>query len=142
VVRCHSCGVDKGGPLSLARGMTPHRTNSAFRSSVIEEYAMGALDGASGQCTWTESKFNPVVEEGLKMESCKNDVADVSQTSMSLVNGENRRKPVHRRSTGLASRVREIDCMLADIQAEIGMLQRERTHLGLVRGELAGVKAK
>ena len=72
----------------------------------------------------------------------KNDVPGVSQTSMRLVNGEDRRQPVHRRPAGLASRVREIDCMLADIQAEIEMLQRERTHLGLVRGEVAGLKAK
>ncbi|GKS63944.1 hypothetical protein YTPLAS72_12480 [Nitrospira sp.] len=72
----------------------------------------------------------------------KNNMPGVPQALMSLVNGKNRRQPVHRRPAGLASRVREIDCVLADIQAEIEMLQRERTHLGLVRGEVAGLKAK
>ena len=70
-----------------------------------------------------------------------NNVADVSQTVTSLVNRKNRRQPVHRRPAGLASRVREMDCMLADIRAEIEMLQRERTHLEVVRGEVAGMKA-
>mgnify|MGYP001291549644 CR=1 FL=1 len=72
----------------------------------------------------------------------KNNVPGVSQRVTSLVNGEHRRQPVHRRSAGLAGRVREIDCMVADIQAEIEMLQWERTHLGVVRGEVAGMKAK
>jgi hypothetical protein len=38
--------------------------------------------------------------------------------------------------------VREIDCMLADIQAHIQRLRQERTHLGLVRDELACTEAK
>lgn len=82
------------------------------------------------------------VEEGLKMECCKNDVPGVSQTSTRLVNGGDRRQPVHRRTAGLASRVRQIDCMLADIQAHMRILRRERIHLGLVRGALVAKKTQ
>lgn len=70
------------------------------------------------------------------------DVRGSSTISASSMNGEDSRQPVHRRPVGLMIRVREIDCMLADIQAQIQMLRRERTHLGLVREELAVVKAK
>lgn len=45
-------------------------------------------------------------------------------------------------SPGLTVRVRTIDCLLADIKAQIQILQRERTHLRLVRTELAGMEAK
>lgn len=77
------------------------------------------------------------------MKLRKNDVSGAVQISASVLNGEDSRQPVHRRSVGLTIRVREIDCMLADIQAHIQMLKRERTHLGLVRGELAdGLEAK
>lgn len=69
------------------------------------------------------------------MERCKNDVPDSSQISASVVNGEESRRP-----TGLPIRVRGMDCVLADIQAQIQMLGRERTYLRLVRGELAGRK--
>jgi hypothetical protein len=69
------------------------------------------------------------------MERCKNDVPDSSKISASVVNGEESGRPA-----GLPIRVREIDCVLADIQAEIQMLRRERTYLRLVRGELAGRK--
>ena len=76
------------------------------------------------------------------MRGPRNNVPGVSQASMSLVNGKDRRQPVRGRLAGLASRIREIDCLLADIQAEIEMLQQERTHLGVVRGEVAGMEAK
>jgi hypothetical protein len=82
------------------------------------------------------------VEEGSKMELNKTDVPGVSQTSVSVMNGQESRKPAHCRPAGLTIRVRGIDCVLADIQAQIQMLQWERTYLRLVRGELAGVKAK
>jgi hypothetical protein len=75
------------------------------------------------------------------MELCRNDLPSVSLTSVRLVNGEHSRPSVHRRPAGLTIRVREIDCMLADIQAQIQILRRERTHLGLVREELAGMEA-
>jgi hypothetical protein len=70
-------------------------------------------------------------KEEAKMKLEKHDVPGVSQT-----------QSVRRRPAGLTSRVREIDCMLADIQAHIQRLRRERTHLGLLRDELACAKAK
>lgn len=77
------------------------------------------------------------------MELYKNDVPGLSQTSASALNGEDSPQPVRRRPAGLTGRVLEIDCMLADIQAHIQRLRRERTHLGLVREELAvGMEAK
>jgi ribosome-binding protein aMBF1 (putative translation factor) len=88
------------------------------------------------------TKHESGIEEGSTMELCKDDARGLSQTSASVVNGEESRQPVHRRPAGQTTRVREIDCMLADIQAQIQMLRRERTHLGLVREELAGVEAK
>lgn len=76
------------------------------------------------------------------MKLFKNDVPGLSQTSANLVNGEESRQPVHRRLAGLTIRVRGMDCVLADIQAQIQLLRRERTYLRLVRGELAGMEAK
>lgn len=76
----------------------------------------------------------------MKLE--KHDVSGVSQTSASVMNGEESRQSVRRRPVGPTSRVREIDCMLADIQAHIQRLWQERTHLGLVRDELACTEAK
>lgn len=72
------------------------------------------------------------------MEHRKAGAADSSRILASIMTGENSRQPILRRSPGLTIRVREIDCMLADIQAHMQMLRRERTHLGLVREELAG----
>lgn len=72
------------------------------------------------------------------MESLKSDMPVSSQIVASVVNGEESRQPIHPRPSGLTIRVREIDCLLADIQAQMEMLRRERTYLGLVRGELAG----
>jgi hypothetical protein len=69
------------------------------------------------------------------MECWKNDVPDSSKISASVVNGEESRRPA-----GLPIRVREMDCVLAAIQAQIEMLLREKTYLRLVRGELAGRK--
>lgn len=72
------------------------------------------------------------------MEHRGKGMPDSSRTLASIVTGEDSRQPIHRRSAGLTIRVREIDCMLADIQAHIQVLRREQTHLGLVREELAG----
>lgn len=74
------------------------------------------------------------------MERWKHDVPDSFQTLASGMIGEDSRRPVHRRPAGLPIRVREMDCALADIQAEIQLLRRERTYLRLVRGELAARK--
>jgi hypothetical protein len=71
------------------------------------------------------------------MKLWKNHVRGVVQISASIMNDEDSRQPVRRRPDGLTVRVREIDCMLADIQAHIQILRQERTHLGLVRKELA-----
>lgn len=76
------------------------------------------------------------------MKRCKDDVRGLSPISASVVNGERTQQPVHRRPAGLTIRVREIDCLLADIQAQIEMFGRERTYLRLVREELAGMEAK
>jgi hypothetical protein len=79
-------------------------------------------------------------EATMKLE--KHDVPGLSQTSASVMNREDRRQSVRRRPAGLTRRVREIDCMLADIQADIQRLRQERIHLGLMREELAGMEAK
>jgi hypothetical protein len=76
------------------------------------------------------------------MERRKNDVPDSFQTMESGMIGDDSRQPVHRRPAGLPIRVREMDCAMADIQAEIQMLRRERTYLRLVRGELAARKPR
>lgn len=75
----------------------------------------------------------------MKIE--KHDVPGFSQTSTSVMNSEESRQSVRRWPVGLTSRVREIDCMLADIQAHIQRLRLERAHLGLVRDELACTEA-
>jgi hypothetical protein len=72
----------------------------------------------------------------------KDDARSSSPISASFMSGEEGRRPVQRRPAGLTIRVREIDCMLADIQGHIQMLRRERAYLGLVREELAVVEAK
>jgi hypothetical protein len=57
------------------------------------------------------------------MERWNNDVPASFQTLASVMNGENSRQPIHRRPACLSIRVRDIDCVLADIQAEIQMLR-------------------
>ena len=81
-------------------------------------------------------------KEEAKMKLEKHDVPGLSQTSVGVMNGEDRRQPVHRRPAGQTIRVRKIDCMLADIQAHMQRLRLERTHLGLMRDELAYTGAK
>jgi len=80
------------------------------------------------------------VEEGSKMKLCKNDVADLSQVSPSVVSGEESRQPVHRRRAGRTIRLRGITCALADIQAQIERLQQERTYLSMVQEVLVGME--
>ena len=79
-----------------------------------------------------------LTEEGSKMECRKNDMSVSFQTMESGMISDDSRQPVHRRPAGLTIRVREMECALADIQAEIQSLRRERTYLRLVREELAG----
>ena len=75
------------------------------------------------------------------MEASKNDVVGLSQTPANVVDGGESRQPVHRRPAGLTITVEKLDCALADIQARIESLRRERVDLGLVRGELARMEA-
>lgn len=70
------------------------------------------------------------------MGLCNNHRPSLSQASASVTNGEDSPQPVHRKSTGLPNRVRGVECMLTDIQAQIERLQQERTYLRLVRETL------
>ena len=76
------------------------------------------------------------------MKLWKDNVLGLSPTSAGIMNGAESRQALHQRPASPTARVREIDCMLADIQAHIQILRRERTHLGLVREELAGTEPK
>lgn len=75
------------------------------------------------------------------MERSNNDVAGVSQTPAGMVNSGESPQPIHRRPVGLTITVEKLDRALADIQARIELLGRERVDLGLVRGELARMEA-
>lgn len=76
------------------------------------------------------------------MESNIKDLSGLSQTSVSLIDSDEDRQTVHRRPVGLTITVEKIDRVLTDIQAQIEFLRRERTSLGLVRGQLAAMEAK
>jgi hypothetical protein len=76
------------------------------------------------------------------MEPKNNGLSGLSQTSMSVMNSEEGRQTVYRRPVGLTITVEKIDRVLADIQAQIEFLWRERTNLGLVRRQLAAMEAK
>ena len=75
-------------------------------------------------------------------ETKNNDRSGLFQTSMTVMNSEEGRQTVHRRPVGLTITAEKIDRVLADIQAQIEFLWRERTNLGLVRGQLAAMEAK
>ena len=76
------------------------------------------------------------------MEPKNHGLSGLSQTSASLMDSEEGRQTVYRRPVGLTITVEKIDRVLADVQAQIELLRRERTSLGLVRGQLAGMDAK
>jgi len=76
------------------------------------------------------------------MEPKNNDLSGLSQTAVDLMESEDGRQTVHRRPVGLTITVTKIDRVLADVQAQIELLRRERTNLGLVRGQLADMEAK
>lgn len=76
------------------------------------------------------------------MEFWKHDVASSSLSSSSVISNERSRQPIHEKRVSLSIRVRGIDCMLEDIEAQIEMLRRERTYLSLVRAGLAGMEAE
>ncbi|MGB4066502.1 MAG: hypothetical protein WBK08_00590 [Nitrospira sp.] len=81
-------------------------------------------------------------QEEAKITLEKHNARGSSQTSASVMNGEERRQSVRRRPAGLTITVEKIDRVLAEVQAEIEVLRRERTNLGLVRGELVGMEAE
>jgi len=81
-------------------------------------------------------------KEEAKMKLWKHDVSGIAQTSVGVMNREDRCQSVPRRPAGLTITVEKIDRVLAEVQAEIEVLRRERTNLGLVRGELVGMEAK
>lgn len=76
------------------------------------------------------------------MEPKKNDMSGVSQTSVSLMNGEKIQQTFHRRPVGLTITVEKIDRVLTDVRAQIEDLRRHRISLGRVRVQLAGMEAK
>lgn len=76
------------------------------------------------------------------MKLIKHAVPVVDQTSTSVKNGVDGQQPVQRRSDELTIRVRVIDCLLADIRAQIERLEREHTHLKEVREELVRMQPK
>jgi len=76
------------------------------------------------------------------MEIRKHDVPSLLQTSSSVSNDEGSRQPVHGKRVSLSIRVRGIDCMLADIEAQIRRLRQERVHLSLVREGLTSLEAE
>ncbi|HSL01989.1 MAG TPA: hypothetical protein VK901_00440 [Nitrospiraceae bacterium] len=72
------------------------------------------------------------------MEPKSNDLSSLSQTSVGFIDSEEGRQTVHRRPVGLTITVAKIDRVLAQIE----LLRRERTNLGLVRGQLAAMEAQ
>ena len=58
------------------------------------------------------------------------------------MNSEEDQGIICRKPVGFTITVEKIDRVLADVQTQVELLQRERTNLGLVRGQLAGMEAK
>ena len=81
-------------------------------------------------------------KEKAKMKLRKHNVPTIANTSVGVMKREDRCQSVTRRPAGLTITVEKVDCVLAEVQAEIEVLRRERTNLGLVRGELVGMEAK
>lgn len=76
------------------------------------------------------------------MEPRTDDVIDSLPPSLRKMNSEEGRPIFHRKPVGLTITVEKIDRVLADAQAQLEILRRERTNLGIVRGQLAGMEAK
>lgn len=74
------------------------------------------------------------------MEPKKNEISGLSQTTVGLMNSGEGQETIHRKPVGLTITVEKIDRVLTDAQVQIDLLQRERTNLGLVRGQLAGME--
>jgi hypothetical protein len=76
------------------------------------------------------------------MEPKKPGIPGLTQTSMSVMNSGKDWQTIHRRPIGLTITVEKIDRVLADVHEQIELLRRERTSLGLVRGQLAAMEAQ
>ncbi len=76
------------------------------------------------------------------MEPQNNDLSGVSEASVGLMNSDEGRDALRRKPVGLTITVEKIDRILAEVQSQIDMLRRERTDLGLVRGQLANMESK
>jgi hypothetical protein len=76
------------------------------------------------------------------MEPKNYDLSGLSKISMSAMNSEEGRQTAHQRLVGLTITVEKIGRVLTDIQEQVESLRRERTSLGLVRGQLAAMEAK
>jgi hypothetical protein len=85
---------------------------------------------------------NQEPKETSMPEPKDNDISGVSETSGSVINREEDQQAFARRPVGLTITVERIDHVLAGVQAQIETLRRERTNLGLVRAELAGMETK
>jgi hypothetical protein len=84
----------------------------------------------------------PRIEEESTMEPKTREISGLSQPSVSLMNGEEGPPTFHRRPVGFTITVEKIDRVLADVQAQIETLRRERANLGLVRGQLVYMEAQ
>ena len=76
------------------------------------------------------------------MEPQNKDLSGVSEASVGLMNSDEGRDALRRKPVGLTITVEKIDRILAEVQSQIDMLRRERTDLGLVRGQLANMESK
>jgi len=76
------------------------------------------------------------------MEPQNTDLSVVSRTSVGLMHNEEGRETFQRRPVGLTITVEKIDLALADVQAKIELLRRDKINLGLVRVQLAAMETK
>jgi hypothetical protein len=76
------------------------------------------------------------------MESQNKNLSGVSQASVGLMNREKGRGTIRRKPIGLTITVEKIDRILANVQSQIERLLREKTDLGLVRGQLANMESR
>ena len=70
------------------------------------------------------------------MKPWRHDGSDISQASANIVKVVNGRQTVGEKRRSVWIRVRGVDCMLADIQAQLEKLLEERAYLRLMRESL------
>lgn len=70
------------------------------------------------------------------MKPWRHDGSDLSQASANIVKVVNGRQTVGEKQRSVWIRVRGVDCMLADIQAQLEKLLEERAYLKLMRESL------